>query len=99
MRFCDGATARVSRTNAFIVNSSKVSEGEVDASQHLRGVSKMTRYRIQVWCDVSGDKAYILDSFDSRGDAERTAKKCCAGLPYSYEIEEEAIPDYVVLVA
>jgi hypothetical protein len=50
----------------------------------------MTRYRIQVWCDVSGDKAYILDSFDSHGDAERAAKKCCADLPYSFAIEEEA---------
>lgn len=59
----------------------------------------MTRYRIQVWCDVSGDKAYILDSFSSHGDAECAAKKCCAGLPYSFEIEEEAIPDYAALVA
>ena len=59
----------------------------------------MTRYRIQVWCDVSGDKAYILDSFASYDDAERAAKKCCAGLPFSYEIEEEALPDYTALVA
>ena len=59
----------------------------------------MTRYRIQVWCDGSGDKAYILDSFDSHGDAERAAKKCCADLPYSFAIEEEAVPDYVRLVA
>ena len=59
----------------------------------------MTRYRIRVWCDVSGDKAYIGDSFDSHGDAARAAKKCCVGLPYSFEIEEEAAPDYVALVA
>jgi hypothetical protein len=59
----------------------------------------MTRYRIQVWCDVSGDTAYLLDSYDSRDDAERAAKKCCTGLPYSFEIEEEVVPDYAALFA
>ncbi|MFA5956393.1 hypothetical protein [Hyphomicrobium sp.] len=59
----------------------------------------MTRYRIHVWCDVSGDNAYVLNSYDSRDDAERAAQTCCAGLPYSFEIEEESAPDYVALVA
>ena len=59
----------------------------------------MTRYRIQVWCDVSGDRAYILDSYDTRAEAERVAKKCCSGLPYSFEVEEEPVVDYATLVA
>ena len=65
----------------------------------LRWALEMTRYRIQVWCDVGGDKAYVLDSYDSRLDAESAAKKCCAGLPYSFEIEEEVVPDYAALFA
>jgi hypothetical protein len=97
--FVTGHALKFRASTPFIVNSSKESQGKVAASQRLRGTLNMTRYRIQVWCDVSGDKAYILDSFDSHGDAERAAKMCCAGLPYSFEIEEEAIPDYEALVA
>jgi hypothetical protein len=59
----------------------------------------MTRYRIQLWCDVSEDRVYILDSYRTRAEAEGVAKKCCSGLPYSFEIEEEPVVDYAKLVA
>ena len=96
-----GQVFRIGNTQAtpFIANSSQVSEAVVAASQRLRGTIAMTRYRIQIWCDVSGDKACILDSYETRVEAERVAKKCCAGLPYSFEIKEEVVPDYVQLVA
>lgn len=49
--------------------------------------------------DVSGDRVYILDSYDTRAEAEGVAKKCCSGLPYSFEIEEEPVVDYTKLIA
>ena len=59
----------------------------------------MTRFRIQVWRDVSGDRAYILSTYGTREEAERAARKCCSGLPYSFEVEEEPAVDYVTLIA
>jgi hypothetical protein len=90
---------RFAQSTPFIVNSLRESQSKVAASRCLLGTLEMTRYRIQVWCDVSGDKAYILDSYDTHVEALRAAKKCCAGLPYSFEIEEETAPDYAELVA
>jgi len=59
----------------------------------------MTRFRIQVWCDVGGEPAYILDTYGTREDAERAARQCCSGLAFSFEVEEESSIDYVTLVA
>ena len=56
----------------------------------LYGKLQMTKFRIQVWCDVSGDRAYVLDTYGTYEEAERAAKKCCEGLPYSFAVEEES---------
>jgi hypothetical protein len=53
----------------------------------------MTRYRIQIWNDLSGDKAYVHDTFATRYAAEKAAQKMCDGLPYSFDVEEEVFPD------
>ena len=48
---------------------------------------------------MSGDRVYILDLYDTRAEAEGVATKCCSGLPYSFEIEEEPVVDYTKLIA
>ena len=88
------------KLTAFIINSSEESDNQkVAAMRHSTGRLEMTRFRIQVWCDVSGERAYILDTYGTREEAECAARKCCSGLPYSFEVEEEPAVDYVTLVA
>jgi hypothetical protein len=88
------------KPTAFIINSSEESDNrKVAAMGHSTGRLEMTRFRIQVWCDVSGERAYILDTYGTREEAECAARKCCSRLPYSFEVEEEPAVDYVALVA
>jgi hypothetical protein len=61
----------------------------------------MTIFRIQVWPtdDIGGEPAYIVGSYSTYAEAEQAARRYCSGLPYRFEIEEEAVVDYLTLVA
>jgi len=49
------------KLTTFIINSSEESDNQkVAAMRHSTGRLEMTRFRIQVWCNVSGERAYIL---------------------------------------
>jgi hypothetical protein len=59
----------------------------------------MTRYRVQVWDDDEQKPSYITETFPTRDEAERAARKCLDGLPCHYEVEEETAVDYLTLLA
>ena len=63
----------------------------------------MTRFRILVWRDAEDDggdhRAYIINTYQTRAEAEDAAWKYFEGLPYKFAIEEEAAVNYLALVA
>ena len=81
------------KLTAFIINSSEESDNQkVAAMRHSTGRLEMTRFRIQVGAMSAGNERTCEE-------AECAARKCCSGLPYSFEVEEEPAVDYVTLVA
>ena len=69
------------------------------------GTLAMTRFRILVWCgddhgvDVSDRRVYVINTYQTRAEAEDAAGKYFEGLPYKFAVEEEPAVDYLALVA
>jgi hypothetical protein len=70
------------------------------------GTLAMTRFRILVWQDANDDgvglgdrRAYTINTYQTRAEAEDAARQYFEGLPYKFAIEEEAAVNYLALVA